>query len=81
MPLAEATTFGHVHGDTGRYARIRLWGSVGFIIAVIGIGYFLDVASMQSWLWLVIGIYACALVAIVSRAWLARHPSRESSSP
>jgi len=24
---------------------------------------------------------SCAVMAIVSRAWLARHPSRESSSP
>jgi hypothetical protein len=31
-------------------------------------------------IFLVLGV-ACALVAIVSRAWLARHPSRESSSP
>ena len=37
MPLAEATTFGHVRGDTGRYARIRLWGSIGFIASVVAI--------------------------------------------
>jgi PPP family 3-phenylpropionic acid transporter len=63
MPLAEATTFGHVRGDTGRYARIRLWGSVGFICSVVGVGYFLDVATLRDWLWLVIAIYAAALVA------------------
>lgn len=63
MPLAEATTFGHVRGDTGRYARIRLWGSVGFIFAVVGIGYFLDFATLRDWLWVVIAIYAVALVA------------------
>lgn len=63
MPLAEATTFGHVRGDTGRYARIRLWGSVGFIFSVVGIGYFLDFATLRDWLWLVIAIYAVALVA------------------
>ncbi|MBC7781696.1 MAG: MFS transporter [Proteobacteria bacterium] len=63
MPLAEATTFGHVQGDTGRYARIRLWGSIGFIASVIGIGYFLDVATLRDWLWLIVAIYAVALIA------------------
>jgi PPP family 3-phenylpropionic acid transporter len=63
MPLAEATTFGHVRGDTGRYARIRLWGSVGFICSVVGIGYFLDFATLGDWLWLVLAIYVVALLA------------------
>ncbi len=63
MPLAEATTFGHVRGDTGRYARIRLWGSVGFIFAVVGIGYFLDFATLGDWLWLVVAVYVVALLA------------------
>lgn len=63
MPLTEATTFSHVRGDTGRYSRVRLWGSVGFIFSVIGLGYFLDFASERAWLGLVIAIYACALLA------------------
>jgi PPP family 3-phenylpropionic acid transporter len=81
MPLAEATTFGHVRGDTGRYARIRLWGSVGFILSVVGIGYFLDVASLRSWLWLVIGIYGCALVATWQVPESAAHSSSAPSVP
>lgn len=81
MPLAEATTFGHVRGDTGRYARIRLWGSVGFICSVVGVGYFLDFATLRDWLWLVIAIYAAALVATWQVPESAAHrPVREDVS-
>lgn len=57
MPLVEALTLGHL-GDnaTGGYGRIRLWGSVGFIVAVIGLGYVLDVAPVRTLLWIVLGL-------------------------
>ncbi|MCE2948045.1 MAG: MFS transporter [bacterium] len=81
MPLAEATTFGHVRGDTGRYARIRLWGSVGFIFSVVGIGYFLDFATLRDWLWLVIAIYAVALVATWQVPESAAHRAAREDVP
>ena len=42
LPLIEATTLSHLGEETARYGRIRVWGSVGFIVAVIGVGYALD---------------------------------------
>ncbi|WP_370445958.1 MFS transporter [Acidiferrobacter sp. SPIII_3] len=39
LPPVEASTLAF-HGD--RYGRIRLWGSIGFIIAVLGLGPVLD---------------------------------------
>jgi PPP family 3-phenylpropionic acid transporter len=81
MPLAEATTFGHVRGDTGRYARTRLWGSVGFIFSVVGIGYFLDFATLRDWLWLVIAIYAVALVATWQVPESSAHRSVQEDVP
>jgi PPP family 3-phenylpropionic acid transporter len=41
-PLAEALTFAHLRDDLGRYGQLRVWGSVGFIIAVLGVGAILD---------------------------------------
>jgi PPP family 3-phenylpropionic acid transporter len=41
-PLAEAITLSALEGRAGRYGPIRLWGSVGFILAVFGIGVWLD---------------------------------------
>jgi PPP family 3-phenylpropionic acid transporter len=42
LPLFETLTLGHLHGDAGRYSRIRLWGSVGFIATVLAVGEALD---------------------------------------
>jgi len=42
LPQLEATTFSHLQAETHRYSSIRLWGSVGFILAVWGLGDFLN---------------------------------------
>ena len=42
LPLMEATTLTHLGDETARYGRIRVWGSVGFVAAVVGIGHALD---------------------------------------
>lgn len=34
LPLFEALTLNHLGDDTHRYSRIRLWGSIGFILMV-----------------------------------------------
>jgi len=38
LPQLEATTMNHLGTDTWRYSGIRLWGSVGFIVTVAGLG-------------------------------------------
>jgi MFS transporter, PPP family, 3-phenylpropionic acid transporter len=48
LPLYEATTLSHLQVDSHRYSRIRLWGSVGFILTVMGIGGFLDFQPLLS---------------------------------
>jgi PPP family 3-phenylpropionic acid transporter len=42
LPLFEAVTLAHLRDDAHRYSRIRLWGSVGFIAAVQGLGWWFD---------------------------------------
>jgi PPP family 3-phenylpropionic acid transporter len=42
LPQLEATTLNHLGSETGRYSRIRLWGSVGFIVTAAGLGPVLD---------------------------------------
>ncbi|MDD5320019.1 MAG: MFS transporter [Methylococcales bacterium] len=42
LPQCEAVTLFHLKNEAHRYSRIRLWGSVGFIITVLGIGRLLD---------------------------------------
>jgi PPP family 3-phenylpropionic acid transporter len=65
LPLIESVTFGHLGGEAHRYASIRVWGSVGFIGAVVGIGYLLDRMAIVNLLWMIAlvlgGILGCAL--------------------
>jgi PPP family 3-phenylpropionic acid transporter len=53
LPLFEATTLSHLGAETGRYGAIRLWGSVGYIVAVLGVGYALDYYPVRALLWIV----------------------------
>ena len=77
LPLVEAITLSHLGDSTARYGRVRLWGSVGFIIAVIGIGYILDVAEVRILLWLVLGTMTGILVfsRYIPEAETAIHPT------
>jgi len=65
LPLVEAVTFDHLREDPARYSRIRLWGSIGFIIAVMGTGALLDHVPLPNLLWVIFGtlagILACAM--------------------
>lgn len=48
LPLVETVTFDHLRHEPARYSRIRVWGSVGFIVAVMGTGALLDVMPMPA---------------------------------
>ncbi|HJT50363.1 MAG TPA: MFS transporter [Nitrosospira sp.] len=56
LPLVEATTLSYLGENAAKYGRIRVWGSVGFILAVTGIGYLLDAFDIGSLLWAVLGL-------------------------
>lgn len=42
LPQVEAITLNHLHQQVNRYTHIRLWGSVGFILSVAILGWFLN---------------------------------------
>ncbi len=65
-PLVEALTFAVLEGRSGQYGPIRLWGSVGFIVAVLGIGAWLD--QGESWSLIAIAIALAAAVCMISFA-------------
>ena len=66
LPLVEATTLAHLGESTGRYGAIRLWGSIGYIVAVVGVGYALDLFAVNALLWIV----AVSLLGTLAFAWL-----------
>jgi len=48
LPLVEAITLGALAGQPGRYGAIRVWGSIGFIVAVLGGGAWLERYAVQN---------------------------------
>lgn len=42
MPQFESVTLSHLAQDPSRYGRIRVWGSVGFVLSVLCLGPLLD---------------------------------------
>lgn len=58
LPQLEVLTLQTIEGDSKRYGRIRLWGSIGFIVLTVLVGKALDFFSTDA------PIYASMLVLI-----------------
>ena len=54
-PLSEALLVNSLRGDLTYYGRIRLWGSIGFIVAVTCAGQILDSVGVDAMPWLALG--------------------------
>ncbi len=51
LPLAESLTLAHLATTNGHYSRIRMWGSLGFIVAAVVLGFLIDFSGIRSLLW------------------------------
>lgn len=79
MPLIEAITLKHLGESESAYGRIRLWGSIGFIGAVIILGYWLDYTPIQALLWVLLGLKVGILL---SSRWIPEPvASEQHASP
>jgi PPP family 3-phenylpropionic acid transporter len=58
LPQFEATTLNHLGADTHRYSSIRLWGSIGFIIAVTLLGALFEQTGTSGLPVVVLGLFA-----------------------
>ncbi|NOR81519.1 MAG: MFS transporter [Methyloprofundus sp.] len=59
LPQFEAATLHHLKDQPHRYSYIRLWGSIGFIVTVLGVGYLLDLYPIDLLPWLIVGLLGC----------------------
>ena len=80
LPLIEGLTFSHLGADTHRYGSIRVWGSWGFIVAVLALGQALDSVPIEAVLWvtatILAGILACSFtIPEAAPAAIERAPS------
>lgn len=58
LPQFEANTMSHLGAETHRYPRIRLWGSVGFMLSVLVLGEAVDRLGAGIVPWVLLGLFA-----------------------
>ncbi|MEP7102649.1 MAG: MFS transporter [Burkholderiales bacterium] len=67
IPISEAALAHSVSRgavlDAGRYGRVRVWGSIGFIVTVVGAGALLQAIGVWAFPWLTIALLGGLLVA------------------
>ncbi len=58
IPLVESLTLAHLTNNDNEqaYSRIRMWGSLGFIVASVVIGYLIDLYSIRVLLWFLLAV-------------------------
>jgi PPP family 3-phenylpropionic acid transporter len=62
-PLGEALMLSEMRGDLTYYGRLRLWGSIGFIVAVMLAAYALDACGIMALPWIAGALLAGVLLA------------------
>jgi len=62
LPQFEAATLHHLKMEPHRFSNIRLWGSIGFIVTVLGVGYLLDIYPID-----LLPLFIVVLLALI---WL-----------
>ncbi|MGV3582296.1 MAG: MFS transporter [Methylophilus sp.] len=56
LPLSESLTLAHLATTNGHYSRIRMWGSFGFIVASVILGFVIDLHGIRSLLWFLLAV-------------------------
>jgi PPP family 3-phenylpropionic acid transporter len=72
MPLVESAALSATRARPGSYGPVRLWGSIGYILAAFGAGAWLDHHDVATVLDLVVGL--AAIVCIVAFGIPSREP-------
>lgn len=75
LPLSESLTLTHLATTGGHYSRIRVWGSIGFVVASVILGFVIDWAGISSLLWmlLLVQIVLFSLTFTLPEAKVAAH--------
>lgn len=71
----EAFTLNHLGSQVQHYSRIRAWGSVGFIILVLGLGVLLEHWDIGGLPWLI-----AALLAAIWLSTLSLYPAQQDQN-
>ncbi|WP_248851398.1 MFS transporter [Thiomicrospira microaerophila] len=77
LPLFEAYTFSQLGSQKTQYGKIRLWGSLGFISAVLALGSFFSHYALSGFPWVILGLFI--LLWLVS--WSLKDQACITASP
>ena len=77
VPFANSMAFRALRDRPQRYAAIRLWGTIGYIVAAVGAGAVMDRLGLRA------GMYgvAVAMLACGAVAWVGRSRERVRLAP
>ena len=79
-PIAETMLLKHLHGagglDARRYGRVRLWGSIGFVVSVLVFGFVLQRTGIDALPLFTLGLFGLLALA----TWVLPH-SAEPAAP
>ncbi len=80
-PISEALMLSSMRGDLTHYGRLRLWGSVGFIVSVTISGYLLDWQGIElmPWIALLLLVMVTSVTFSMKEEQVA-HPAHQSTS-
>jgi PPP family 3-phenylpropionic acid transporter len=73
LPQVEAVTFRHLDQESTMYSRVRVWGSIGFIGMVVGVGYLIDHHGSR--------VILYTLAVLYAGIWLATQLVPDESKP
>ncbi|OOZ17988.1 MFS transporter [Solemya velum gill symbiont] len=73
LPQVEAVTFRHLDQESAMYSRVRVWGSIGFIAMVVGVGYLIDHHGSR--------VILYTLAVLYAGIWVATQLVPEESTP
>ena len=68
----EVITLAYLGSQSERYSQLRLWGSVGFMLVVIGFGYLFDQVSLEYYPWAILTVMGGI---VLSSFWVPQQPS------
>lgn len=81
LPQMEAITFNHLGTRANRYASVRLWGSIGFILTVAGVGWLVQAQGTGAVPWVVLALFCGIWLASLLVPESARgHPGQGEDS-
>ncbi|MES2739769.1 MAG: MFS transporter [Pseudomonadota bacterium] len=79
-PMCDALMVAEMRGDLTYYGRLRLWGSVGFIVAVTAAGYAMQWFGIVALPWIAGALLVCVLLASL-RLREVTLPARHADTP